>query len=129
MKPRQVLQLVFILNALVSIAAAILLFVSPAAIPAVIGISLQSDQYFLPRLLGAAEFAVAAACLMAVYQPSRATYSLCVAMLIVFHAGSIMAGVMESMAHSNMTIAINKGVRSVMIVLLLVFHVLGHRSG
>jgi hypothetical protein len=57
------LRTVILINAIATIAAGIVLFVFPGAIPSVVGIALAPDQAFVAWLLGAAEFAVAALCI------------------------------------------------------------------
>ena len=53
------LRIVLIVHGLVTLAAAVVLAVLPAAIPATVGIELEPDAYMLSYFLAAAELAIA----------------------------------------------------------------------
>lgn len=115
----RLLRYVLVLNALGCLVAALVLFGFPSAIPALIGIKIQPDQYMICRLVGASELAIAAACSIAIRRPSRQSYDLCIVVLVVLHAGSITAVAAEIVDHSNAVVVANIVVRAVIIALLL----------
>jgi hypothetical protein len=59
----RVLRILILINAVATLAAGVVLFLFPAAIPATVGIDLAPDQRFIAWLLGAAEIGIAALCI------------------------------------------------------------------
>ncbi len=113
------LRALLLLNAVGSLMATVVLMVVPAALPATIGILLAPDQHPIARLLGAAELAIATVCIATLYRPSRDRVAPCVAMLVVFHVGSIAAEVAALAAHRNIVVAANIAVRTAIVLALL----------
>lgn len=115
------LRTVILINAVATLAAGVVLFVFPGAIPSVVGIALAPDQAFVAWLLGAAEIGIAALCIGAVHSPSHDVLRLTTNTLLVFHAASAVA---DGMALANayaLPIALNLALRVVMVVLLAAF--------
>jgi hypothetical protein len=115
----QGLRALFLVNAVGCLLAAVVLVALPSAIPAAIGIAVAPDQYMVLRLLGAAELAIATVCIAAVLRPIRDTSVVCVAMLVVFHSGSILAGAMELASHGNIVVVANLTVRTAIVLALM----------
>ncbi len=79
------LRIVLIVHGLVTLAAAVVLAVLPAAIPATVGIELEPDAYLLSYFLAAAELAIAMLSLGATRLTDPAAVGLIVAVIVVFH--------------------------------------------
>lgn len=75
----------FILHALVTLAAALVLVVQPAAIPATVGAQLQPGQYILAYLLAGAEFGVAYLSFVVARLKDKAAVRAIVWSFVVFH--------------------------------------------
>lgn len=80
-------------NAVASVAAAVVLAIAPGVIPSAVGIPLERSQHLIAYLLAAAELSVSALCLLALRSELPATVGQAACVLIVFHAGSGLAGV------------------------------------
>jgi len=113
-----ILRTVILINAIATIAAGVVLFVFPAAIPSVVDITLAPDQAFVAWLLGAAEFTVAALCIGSVHSPSHDVLRLATTTLLVFHAASAVADAMALAQTFSLPIALNLALRIVMVILL-----------
>ena len=113
------LRQLLILNALGCIVAGIMLIVFPYAIPSLIGIGVEPSQYMIGRLLGASELAIAAACVIAIRRPSQDSRDTCLAVLVVFHVGSIAAGATELVDRFDAIVLTNIAVRAADVMLLL----------
>lgn len=118
-----ILRTLILINAVATLAAGIVLFVFPGAIPSVVGIALAPDQAFVAWLLGAAEIGIAALCIGAVHSPSHDVLRLATTTLLVFHAASAVADAMALVQGWSLPIALNLALRIVMVVLLAVFGV------
>jgi hypothetical protein len=79
------LRIVLIVHALVTLAAAVVLAVLPAAIPATVGIELEPEAYLLSYFLAAAELAIAMLSLGATRLTDPAAVGLIVAVIVAFH--------------------------------------------
>ena len=79
------LRIVLIVHGLVTLAAAVVLAVLPAAIPATVGIELEPDAYLLSYFLAAAELAIAMLSLGATRLTDPAAVGLIIAVIVVFH--------------------------------------------
>lgn len=117
---RRGLTVLFAINAVAAAAAALVLALFPGAIPSIAGISLQASQNLLPYLLAAAELALASLAILAIRSESPEVKRLAVGVLVVFHAGSAVAGVAAVTQGAGVVVALNVGVRVVMMVALLV---------
>ena len=87
------LRLLFLINAVATFAAGVVLFVWPELIPGIAGIQLDRSAYFVCYLLGASEFAVTALCLLSLTSPDIAGLRSAVWSLVMFHTASGAAGV------------------------------------
>lgn len=116
------LRTLILINAVATLAAGVVLFVFPGAIPSVVGIALAPDQVFVAWLLGAAQIGIAALCIGAVHSPSQDVLRLATTTLLVFHAASAVADTMALMQAYSLPIALNLGLRIVMVVLFAVFY-------
>jgi hypothetical protein len=115
------LRVVILINAVATLAAGVVLFVVPAAIPATVGIDLAPDQRFIAWLLGAAEIAIAALCIGSVHSPHQPVLRLAAMTLMVFHAASGVADVMALTHQASAVVAANLVLRVIMIALLATF--------
>jgi hypothetical protein len=117
------LRILLIVNAVAALAAGVVLFVFPAAIPATAGIALAPGDNFVAWLLGAAEIAIAALCARALWHraPHPELVEATVLTLIVLHALSGLADILALAGNPSPTLAVNLAVRVAMVVLLAVF--------
>lgn len=118
-----VLRILILINAVATLAAGVVLFVFPGAIPSAVGIALAPDQAFVAWLLGAAEIGIAALCIGSVHSPSHDVLRLATTTLLVFHATSAVADAMALVQGWSLPTALNLALRIVMVVLLAVFGV------
>ncbi|MEO6396643.1 MAG: hypothetical protein ABIO40_12130 [Devosia sp.] len=116
-----ILRTLILINAIATLAAGIMLFVFPGAIPSVVGIALAPDQAFVAWLLGAAEIGIAALCIGSVHSPSHDVLRLATTTLLVFHAASAIADAIALAQAWSLPIALNLGLRIVMVILLAAF--------
>ncbi|RZS64565.1 hypothetical protein EV187_2952 [Agromyces ramosus] len=79
------LRIVLIVHGIITLAAAVMLAVLPAAIPATVGIELDPEAYLLSYFLAAAELAIAMLSLGAIRMTDPAAVGLIVAVFVVFH--------------------------------------------
>jgi hypothetical protein len=117
---RQGLTVLFAINALGAGAAAVVLAFAPGAIPSIAGIAIDPSQNLLPYLLAAAELALASLAVLAIRSPSSEVKRVSVGVLVVFHAGSAMAGVAAVTQGAGIVVVMNVAVRVVMIAALAV---------
>jgi hypothetical protein len=82
------LRVVLTVHGVVTIAAAVVLAVLPAAIPATVGIALEPDAYLLSYFLAAAELAIGLLSLGAVTLTDTRSLRLIVGAFVVFHAAT-----------------------------------------
>lgn len=82
------LRIVLFVHGLITLAGAVVLTVSPSAIPSLVGIDLQRPDYLLVYLVGAAELAVAVLSFGATRLTDRAALWLIVLTLVVLHGFS-----------------------------------------
>ncbi len=78
----------FITHGVVTLAAAVVLTIAPAAIPATIGVDLNASQYVLSYFLAAAELAVAVLSLAASCLTDRSALVLIAWVFVIFHAST-----------------------------------------
>jgi hypothetical protein len=116
-----ILRTLILINAVATLAAGVVLFVFPGAIPSVVGITLAPDQAFVAWLLGAAEIGLAALCIGSVHSPSHDVLRLATTTLLVFHVASAVADGMALTQGWSLPIALNLALRVVMVVLLVTF--------
>jgi len=117
---QHVLVALLAINAVGAGAAAIVLAVAPDAIPSVAGIAIDRSQNLLPYLLAAAELAIAALAALAIRSASTDVKRIAVAVLIVFHAGSALAGIAAVTQGAGLVVTLNVVVRVIMIAALAV---------
>ena len=79
------LRALLLAHGIVTIAAAVVLAVVPAAIPATVGIALQPDAFLLAYLLAAAELAIGILSVGATRLTDSAALTLIIAVFVVFH--------------------------------------------
>ena len=79
------LRALLLAHGIVTIAAAVVLAVVPAAIPGTVGIALQPDAFLLAYLLAAAELAIGILSLGATRLTDSAALTLIIAVFVVFH--------------------------------------------
>ena len=79
------LRALLLAHGIVTIAAAVVLAVVPAAIPATVGIALQPDAFLLAYLLAAAELAIGILSVGATRLIDPSAIALIIAVFVVFH--------------------------------------------
>lgn len=89
------LKLLFLLHGIITLAAAVVLIVAPALIPATVAIPVTPDQYLLCYFLGAAEGAIAFLSFESRKIKDAAALRMVSAGFIVFHAAT---GLLEAFA-------------------------------
>jgi hypothetical protein len=87
-KAPRLLQAVFVVHGLITLAGAVVLTVFPTAIPSVVGIRLERPEYLLVYLVGAAELAAAVLSFGAARLTDRAALRLIVLTFVVLHGFS-----------------------------------------
>jgi hypothetical protein len=115
---RRGLAALFALNAVAALAAATVLALWPAAIPAAAGISIDCSQNLLPYLLAAAELAMAALAALAIRARSAEAERITVGVLIIFHVGSAAAGIAAVLQGAGVVVAFNVVVRILLVLAL-----------
>ena len=86
------LRVVFLIHGLITLAGAVVLTVSPTAIPSEVGITLERSDYLLVYLVAAAELAVAVLSFGAVRLTDPAALRLIVATFVTLH---LVSGVLD----------------------------------
>jgi len=115
---QQALIVLFSINAVGAAAAAVVLALAPGAIPSLAGIAIDPSQNLLPYLLAAAELALASLAVLAIRSPSPEVKRISVVVLVIFHAGSALAGVAAVTQGAGVVVTANVAVRVVMIAAL-----------
>jgi hypothetical protein len=115
---RRGLVALFALNAVAAMAAATVLALWPAAIPAAAGISIDRSQNLLPYLLAAAELAIAALAALAIRARSAEAERITVGVLIIFHLGSAAAGIAVVLQGAGVVVVFNIVVRVLLVIAL-----------
>ena len=106
------LRALLLAHGIVTIAAAVVLAVVPAAIPATVGIALQPDAFLLAYLLAAAELAIGILSLGATRLTDSAALTLIIAVFVVFHlATAALEGLHLALTRFDAVIVINIAVR------------------
>jgi hypothetical protein len=111
---------IFALNAVAAAAAAIVLAVAPGVIPSLAGIAIDQSQNLMPYLLAAAELAIAALAALAIRSRSTEVKRMVVSVLIIFHAGSAVAGIAAVTQGAGVVVTLNVAVRVIIIAALAV---------
>jgi hypothetical protein len=111
---------IFALNAVAAAAAAIVLAFAPGAIPSVAGIAIDRSQDLMPHLLAAAELAIAALAALAIRSRSTEVKRIVVIVLIIFHAGSAVAGIVAVTQGAGVVVTLNVAARLMLIAALAV---------
>jgi hypothetical protein len=117
-RAERVLRFLLAINAVATLLAAGVLALAPAAIPNAVGIDFYPSQSLVAYRLAAAEVAMAALCLSALKSGQRPTVEQAVAVLIVFHASSAVAGLVAVARGASPLIVWNVGFRAAMIAAL-----------
>ena len=117
---RRALVVLYAINAVAAAAAAIVLAVAPGAIPSLAGIAIDPSQNLIPYLLAAAELAIATLAALAICTQSTEVQRIAVGVLIIFHAGSAVAGIAAVTQGAGAVVGLNVAVRVVMIAALAV---------
>ena len=112
------LRILLAVNLVAALAAGVVLFLWPGAIPATVGLDLAPQDAFVARLLGAAEFATAALSGLALRTPSDEARRLAVATLIVLHVASVLALVLALGGTTAPGLVVNLVARLVQVALL-----------
>jgi hypothetical protein len=117
---RRGLAAIFAINAVAAAAAAIVLAVAPGLIPSIAGIAIDRTQNLVPYLLAAGELAIAAVAALAIRSGSIEVKRLGVSVLIIFHAGSAVAGIAAVTQGAGVVVTLNVVVRAIIIAALAV---------
>jgi hypothetical protein len=116
---RRGLAAILALNAVAAAAAAIVLAVAPGLIPSIAGIAIDRTQNLVPHLLAAGELAIAALAALAILSDSMEVKRLAVSVLIIFHAGSAVAGIVAVTQGAGVVVTLNVAVRVITIAALV----------
>jgi hypothetical protein len=111
---------IFAVNAVAAAAAGVVLALAPGVIPSVAGIAIDRSQNLLPYLLAAAELAIGALAALAIRSRSVEVKRVAVGVLIIFHAGSAVAGIAAVTQGAGLVVALNAAVRVIIIAGLAV---------
>jgi hypothetical protein len=101
-------------------AAAAVLAIWPAAIPAAIEVQLRPDQFIVCYFLSGAEAALCFLCIQALRSLRHELRRTVFQVLIVFHAFTAALSVRPALQTVNLVVALNIGLRVVLIALLAV---------
>jgi len=122
--PRRVEQVVFVVHGIVTIAAAIVLVVAPAAIPATVGIALRPEGYLLSYFLAAAELAIGLLSIGTAWIQDRGAVRLVAGSFAVFHAATaVLEGVHLATQGYSVVLLVNVIVRVIVCGVFLVIAV------
>ncbi len=114
------LRAVLVVHGLITLAGAVVLMVFPTAIPSMVGITLERQDYLLVYLVGAAELAVAVLSFGAARLADAAALRLIVMTLVVLHlASGILDIVYMALTQPNATMIANTVLRFVVVAVLL----------
>jgi hypothetical protein len=114
------LRAVLVVHGLITLAGAVVLIVFPTAIPSMVGITLDRQDYLLVYLVGAAELAVAVLSFGAARLTDRAALRLIVTTLVVLHLTSgILDLVYMGLTEANATMIANTVLRFVVVAVLI----------
>jgi hypothetical protein len=114
------LRIVLVAHGLVTLAGAIVLTVSPTAIPSTVGITVERPDYLLVYLVGAAELAVAVLSFGATRLTDPAALRLIVTTFVVLHGASgILDVVYMAVTDVNATMIANTVARFTVVVVFL----------
>jgi hypothetical protein len=112
------LQAALAINAMASLAAAVVLLIAPATIPGIVGIPLDRSQFFIAYLLSACELALSVMAALALKAP-RDAVGLAVLSLSVMHLASGAGGVIAVEQGASLLILWNVLARVAIVALLL----------
>jgi hypothetical protein len=115
------LRILLIMNAVATLAAGLVLFIFPGAIPATIGVAPPADANIMAWLLGASELGLCVLCVVVLRRPDPAALRLAVITLIAVHAASALADLLALPQHAGPALIGNVAVRLLMVALLAVF--------
>jgi hypothetical protein len=116
----RVLRAVLVVHGVITLAGAVVLTAFPTAIPAMVGITVQRQDYLLVYLLAAAELAVSALSLGAARLTNRAALQLVIITLVTMHLASGLLNILY-MGLTGVTSAliINTVMRFVVVAVLI----------
>ena len=122
-KAPKLLRAVFVVHGLITLAGAVVLMVFPTAIPSLVGITLERQDYLLVYLVGAAELAAAVLSFGATRLTDPAALGLIVTTFVVLHGASgVLDLVYMGVIGPNATIIANAVLRfAVVAVFILVW--------
>ena len=122
MRAPKLLRAVFVVHGLITLAGAVVLTVFPTAIPSMVGIMLERQDYLLVYLVGAAELAAAVLSFGATRLTDPAALGLIVTTFVVLHGASgVLDLVYVGVIGPNATIIANAVLRfAVVAVFILV---------
>lgn len=130
-RPSRLLRGLLVVHGVITLAAAVVLNVFPAAIPGTVGIPLPETQYLLSYFLAAAELAIGLLSLGAARLRDRAALALVFTVFIVFHlATAVLEVVHLARAGTSPVLVANIVVRIVAAALFLAARIhLGRQPG
>jgi hypothetical protein len=119
-RPPILLRTVLLIHGVITLAGAVLMTVSPRAIPAAVGIDLRPNDYLLVYLVAAAELAAAVLSFGAVRLTDRSAVRLVVATLVVLHGASGLLNVLyASQIGWSTVLVVSTSARAAAVVVLL----------
>ncbi len=120
MRAPGLLRAVFVVHGLITLAGAVVLTVFPTAIPSLVGITIERQEYLLVYLVGTAELAVAVLSFGATRITDPAALQLIVTTLVVLHGASgILDLVYMGVTEVNAVIIANTVLRFVVVAVFL----------
>jgi hypothetical protein len=116
----KLLRIVFVVHGLITLAGAVVLTVFPTAIPTMVHITLERQDYLLAYLLGAAELAVAVLSFGAARLADRQALGLIVASFVALHlASAILNIVYMGLTQTDTVLIVNTVARFVVVAVFL----------
>jgi hypothetical protein len=109
----------FVVHAMLTGAAGVVLLLAPGVIPHVVGIALPPDAYLLAYLLAGAELGFAALSLLAARSDSPAALRSAALACAVFHGASALGEVRALAAGVDTRVALNVAVRVIVMLAFL----------
>jgi hypothetical protein len=113
-RPDRVIKILLGINAVASAAAAVVLAVTPPAIPNLVAIPLAPSQNFIAYLLSASELAFTGLCVSALRAKSVETVAQALFVLMIFHTASGLGGIWAVFEGAGVDILWNALLRGIM---------------
>lgn len=117
------LKILFKLHAIITLAAAIVLIVAPAAIPGTVDIHLHGEAYLLSYFLGASELAIAYLSFFATRINDRYALRIIVITFVIFHLGTAFLEIWALSEGASIKLVGNIALRCIVVLLFYYYGV------